>query len=53
MKIEIYLLSQSVAIIYENVKNAYTKDEMYCIYREDGFVDKFPLVNVFRVRETY
>ena len=38
MKIEIHLLSQSVAIIYENVKNAYTKDGMYCIYREDGFV---------------
>ena len=26
MKIEIHLLSQSKAIVYENVKNAYTKD---------------------------
>jgi len=31
MKIEIRLLSQSKAIVYENVKNAYTKDGMCCI----------------------
>ena len=53
MKIEVHLLSQSKAIVYENVKNAYTKDGMYCIYKEDGFVDKYPLVNIFRVRESY
>jgi len=53
MKIEIHLLSQSKAIVYENVKNAYTKDGMYCIYKEDGFVDKYPMVNIFRVRESY
>ncbi len=53
MKIEIHLLSQSKAIVYENVKNAYTKDGMYCIYKEDGIVDKYPMVNIFRVRESY
>ena len=53
MKIEIHLLSQSKAIMHENVKNAYTKDGMYCIYKEDGFVDKYPMVNIFRVRESY
>ena len=53
MKIEVHLLSQSKAIVYENVKNAYTKDGMYCIYKQDGFVDKYPLVNIFRVRESY
>jgi hypothetical protein len=53
MKIEVHLLSQSKAIVYENVKNAYTKDGMYCIYKENGFVDKYPLVNIFRVRESY
>jgi hypothetical protein len=53
MKIEIHLLSQSKAIVYENVKNAYTKDGMYCIYKEDGFVDKYPMVNIFRVMESY
>lgn len=53
MKIEVHLLSQSKAIVYENVKNAYTKDGMYCIYKQDGFVDKYSLVNIFRVRESY
>ena len=53
MKIEVHLLSQSKAIVYENVKNAYTKDGMYCIYKENGFVDKYPLVNIFRVCESY
>jgi len=53
MKIEVHLLSQSKAIVYENAKNAYTKDGMYCIYKQDGFVDKYPLINIFRVRESY
>jgi len=53
MTIQIHLLSQSNPIVYENVKNAYTKDGMYCIYKDDGFVDKFPFVNIFRVRESY
>jgi len=53
MKIEIHLLSQSRSIIYKKVKNAYTKDGLYCILKGDGFVDKYPLINIFRIRETY
>lgn len=53
MKVEVHLLSQSRAIGYENVKNAYTKDGMYCIYKEDGLVHKYPMVNIFRVTESY
>jgi len=53
MKIKVHLLSQSQPIVYDNVKNAYTKDGMYCIYKEDNTVDKFPMVNIFRVTETY
>jgi hypothetical protein len=53
MTIEIHLLSQSRPMVYENVVNAYTKDGMYCIYKETGFVDKYPLVNIFRVIESY
>ena len=55
MRIEIHLLSQSKPIVYEfiDVKNAYTKDGMYCILKQDGFVDKYPMVNIFRVRESY
>ena len=53
MKVEVHLLSQSQPIVYERVKNSYTKDGMYCIYKEDGCVDKYPIVNIFRVTETY
>ena len=53
MKIEVHLLSQSKAIVYENIKNAYTKDGMYCIYTGGSIVYKYPMVNIFRVEETY
>ena len=53
MQVEVHLLSQSKPIVYNNVKNAYTKDGLYCIYKEEGFVDKFPLVNIFRITESY
>ena len=53
MKIEVHLLSQSKPIIYENVKNAYVKDGLYCIYNETNIVDKYPLINIFRIKETY
>jgi len=51
MKIKVHLLSQSLPILYNGVKNAYTKDGMYCIYTTDGTVDKFPMINIFRVTE--
>jgi hypothetical protein len=53
MNIEIHLLSQSKPIVYTNIKNAYTKDGLYCLYDEKGMVYKFPLVNIFRIKETY
>ena len=54
MKIIVHLLSQSKGIEYPNVTNAYTKDGMYCIYKEDAkLVHKYPLVNIFRIEESY
>ena len=52
MKISIHLFSQSKPIEYENVKNAYTKDGLYCIYVDD-YVDKYPCCNIFRIKESY
>lgn len=51
MKIEVHLLSQSQPMEYKDVQNAYTKDGMYCMLLEFGEVVKFPLVNIFRVKE--
>jgi len=53
MKVQIHLTSQSKAIVYETVKNAYTKDGMYCVYLETQIVHKYPMCNIFRVEETY
>lgn len=53
MKIEVHLLSQSKPVTASGVKNAYTKDGMYCLYLEEGTVHKYPLVNIFRVKEEY
>jgi hypothetical protein len=52
MSILVHLLSQSQPIKIDNVKNTYTKDGLFCVYHDDE-VDKFPLVNIFRVREPY
>lgn len=52
MKVLVHMLSQSQPIEIENVKNVYTKDGLLCVYH-DEVVDKFPLVNIFRVREPY
>lgn len=48
--ISVHLLSQSNPIEYENIKNAYVKDGMYCIYFNDE-IHKFPLCNIFRIIE--
>lgn len=52
MKIEIHLLEQSQPIKIEDVENAYTKGGMYCVLK-DNIVTKFPLCNIFRVKESY
>lgn len=52
MTIFVHMLSQSKPIQIENVKNTYTKDGLFCVYH-DEVVDKFPMVNIFRVREPY
>lgn len=53
MKTSIHLFSQSQPIVYDYVKNCYTKDGMYCVYKNDDSVVKYPMVNIFRVEESY
>jgi hypothetical protein len=53
MKIKVHLLSQSKPIEYEDVKNAYTKSVLYCVYLKNNQVHKYPLCNVFRIEEDY
>jgi len=50
--VSVHLLSQSQPILYNDVENAYVKEGLYCILK-NGIVDKFPLINIFRIKEEY
>jgi len=56
MKIEIQRNETSLPIVYENVINAYTKGNLYCVmFIKDGkrITHKYPLCSIFRVIEDY
>jgi hypothetical protein len=53
LRVLVHLYSQSQPIAYADVKNAYTKDGMYCLCLTTGVVHKFPMVGIFRVTENY
>jgi len=52
MKVSVHLVSQSKPIEYPDIKNTYTKDGLFCLY-SDGQVEKYPLVNIFPITESY
>lgn len=51
MTIEIHLKHQSQPVTCKKVRNAYQKGDLYCVMYVDGSVDKFPIADVFRIRE--
>lgn len=51
MQVEVHLYSQSEPVVIEEVRNAYTKDGLYCVMIS-GAVYKFPVQHIFRVKET-
>ena len=54
MIVIVELKETSQYIEYEKVKNTYQKGSFYCIYpNKDGLVEKIPINNIFRVKETY
>ena len=56
MRIEIQRNESSYPIVYDNVINAYTKGNMYCILFEKDkkrVTHKYPLCSLFRVVEDY
>jgi len=53
MRVEIYLKETSQRIEFKDVKNAYTKGDLYCVYTKDDWVYKYPIENIFNVRESY
>jgi len=56
MKIEIQRNETSFPIIYEDIINAYTKGNMYCVLFLKGKnrkTHKYPLCSIFRIIEDY
>lgn len=53
MNVNVHLKEQSQPIEYTDVINSYVKGGFYCVYKDDGTVDKYPVADIFRVRESY
>ena len=51
MKVLVHLYTQSQPVEIVDVRNTYQKGDMFCILKNDGIADKFPLFHIFRVRE--
>lgn len=51
--IEVWLMETSLPITHINVENAYTKGKLYCVMHKDNTVWKYPIQNIFRVKESY
>ena len=55
--LEIQLEKSSLPIVYDNVINAYTKGNLYCVLFVNSdkkrVTHKFPFINIFRVIENY
>ena len=52
IKVKVELLETSQGI-ERNALNTYTKGPLYCVLKDDGTVEKFPLVHIFRITEEY
>jgi hypothetical protein len=53
MKVNIQLDETSQPIKYDNVRNTYTKGDLFCVYVDSGEVHKFPISSIFRIVETF
>jgi hypothetical protein len=53
LTVKIELRETSQPIVRDDVLNTYTKGPLYVIYREGGFVEKYPVSSLFRVTEDY
>jgi len=48
--VELIETSQPIEL---QARNTYTKGPLYCVYTVEGIVHKFPIQNLFRVKEQY
>lgn len=53
MTVQIFLKETSQRIKFEEAQNSYTKGPFFCVLTKDNFVYKYPVANIFNVKETY
>jgi hypothetical protein len=51
VKVQVHLYTQSEPCSFDDVRNAYTKGPLYCVWTTDGAIYKFPLRHIFRIKE--
>ena len=51
MTIEIWNQQSNVPVVRKNVRSTYTKGPLFCVMMEDGKVEKYPVMHLFRVVE--
>lgn len=52
MKVDVHLLHQSQPVSRVDVRNTYIKAGLYCVMRNNGDVEKYPIEHLFRVVES-
>jgi hypothetical protein len=53
VKVEIWFDKSSVPIVFENARATYQKGDMFCIEVGGGVRQKYPIRNIFTVKETH
>jgi len=52
-EVQVYLHTLNVPLIHNKVQT-YQKGDLFCVYEiESGYVFKYPISNIFRVKEMY
>jgi len=51
--VSVQLTESSQPIVHKNVLNTYQKGSLWCVYAEDELVYKYPIVNIWRIVESY
>ena len=51
MKVTLRLHQASEPMVFENIKNCYTKGGLFCMRLAGGDTLKFPLMGVFSIKE--
>ncbi len=52
-KVKVWVHSSSSPICLENIHATYQKGDMFCIQFATGRIEKYPMINIFRVIEDW